>query len=153
MDVLKQIKELEKKAKLADYWKDRYKALCNEVETVSMELNALLNIKSNKKKKLNITQKTSKDIAEDIYQKEMIAKNRQIDVELINNYLSEAGKDITTTNQYCIRNELKGKRGVEIAKIGKNLIFFLRKVPTQEDTTEFISQHGGTFKVDRKQEA
>ena len=117
MDISQQIREMEKKAKEADYWKERFEALRDKVKDMIKELNIEVgSVKIPKTREGNLGQK----IAEEIYiklktEQLMEIKGTQIEKFLVDKGLSESGNNV-----WRVTNFLKNMDGIMTRKDDKD---------------------------------
>ena len=134
-EISKQIRELEKQAKEAEYWKERYNELKLKVENLINEVGVSRIIKSTKS---YTPHGKFIEIIEDFYlklKKEEIMEVRNTD---ISNVLEEKGLNPNQRgNVYQISRLLRQKDGIQQRYEGKCIVMFYFK-PEEQETKELL---------------
>jgi len=118
VDLAKQIKELEKRAKDAEYWKDRYEALFKEVEATSKRLASLAGLPL---KRLSVSDEMQ-EVIKKAYQQ--MKEDTQLSTADMEKMLSEASIKAHSGNLNKMRQELIRMKGISTRKEGKNIILY-----------------------------
>jgi len=133
-EISKKIKELEKKAKESDYWKDRYMAQGKAIEKAIEELQTLLGVAKSTRKKTNpkTLELNLNRLLTIVYEK-MKIEDYNVGTKELEREFEASGLD--KTNSYHLhrfRVLLQKQPGIDFRRKGRNKIFYYSK---HKDTT------------------
>ena len=149
MDLMHQLKELEKEAKMAKYYKERYEDLRNELVSTIDRMNSLLGQKlpgmGIRTKRTTLIAKIG-EVVENLYV-DMKTNEKELQTKHIESKLAREGMSVHATNTTKIRNLLLKEPGIESRKIGiTKIIYYNGKKLSEEDKKrqrELLQKYGG----------
>lgn len=127
MSIKDEIIELEKKAKEAELWKERYEELRDKVNSIITDLQSLTTIKINKRVirlKSNDLQSKLNKVIEEIYVNLKSEKIYEAGTEYITKMLESNGLSTGTQNLQLVRDSLRKKDGIDERRDKMKLLFF-----------------------------
>ncbi len=134
MEISQQIKELEKRAKDSEYWKDRYNQLQQRVKNIVKELDLEVNIKFGKPRD-NYSNKL-RGIAEDFYRKLETEEIMEVNSRDVSKVLAEKGYSDSGNNIHQVKEIIKSKEYILSRKEGANIILYYFKTGDDKEKEE-----------------